>query len=109
MRKYTREAATAEFKARWTPACAASQSVSASAWSNCSWLLSPASHTNGADSTSSNTETERIPMFGTQTMATGQRPQVALWRNLFLKVIVVGAFILFTGLATIDDLLLIFR
>ena len=48
-------------------------------------------------------------MFGTQTMATGQRLQVVLWRDLFLKVIVAGAFILFAGLATIDDLLLIFR
>jgi hypothetical protein len=48
-------------------------------------------------------------MFGTQTMARGQRLQVARWRDLFLKVMVAGAFILFAGLATIDDLLLIFR
>jgi hypothetical protein len=61
------------------------------------------------DSTSSNTETERAPMFGTQTMARGQGLRVALWRDLFFKVIVAGAFILFAGLATIDDLLVIFR
>ena len=48
-------------------------------------------------------------MFGTQTMAKGQRLQVALWRDLFFKIIVAGAFILLAGRATIDDLLLIFR
>jgi hypothetical protein len=66
-------------------------------------------HASGADSTSSNTETERAPMFGTQTIARGQRLQVAPWRDLFFKVIVAGAFILFAGLATVDDLLVIFR
>jgi hypothetical protein len=62
----------------------------------------------GADSTSSK-DTERVPMSGAQTRARDQRLQVALWRDLFLKVIVAGAFILFAGLTTIDDLLLIFR
>jgi hypothetical protein len=46
-------------------------------------------------------------MFGTQTRASHQRLQMASW-DLLLKTIVVGAFILCGGLATIDDLLLIF-
>ncbi len=45
-------------------------------------------------------------MFGTQTTASHQRLQVAPW-DLLLKAIIVGAFILFGGLAMIDDLLLI--
>ncbi len=45
-------------------------------------------------------------MFGTQTNADHQRLQLAPW-DLLLKAIVVGAFILFAGLATIDDLLFI--
>ncbi len=44
-------------------------------------------------------------MFGTLTTATGQR----LLRDRFLEAIVIGAFILFAALATIDDLLLLFR
>ncbi len=44
-------------------------------------------------------------MFGTQTVATSQR---AL-RDRFLEAIVVGAFVLFAALATIDDLLLFCR
>jgi hypothetical protein len=45
-------------------------------------------------------------MFGTQTKESHQRLQLAPW-DLLLKAIVVGAFILFAGLATIDDLLFI--
>jgi hypothetical protein len=46
-------------------------------------------------------------MFGTPTTASHQRLQLASW-DVLLKTIVVGAFILCGGLATIDDLLLIF-
>ncbi len=49
-------------------------------------------------------ENGRIPMFGTLTMSMGQR----VLRDRFLEAIVVGAFILFAALATIDDLLLLF-
>ncbi len=43
-------------------------------------------------------------MFGTQTISIGRR----VLRDRFLEAIVVGAFILFAALATIDDLLLLF-
>jgi hypothetical protein len=48
-------------------------------------------------------------MFGTQTMASARNVQFARWRDLLMKAVVVGTFVLFSGLAMIDDLLFIFR
>jgi hypothetical protein len=48
-------------------------------------------------------------MFGTQTIARAQSFPLARWRDLLLKAIVVGGFILFSGLAMIDDLLFLFH